>query len=159
MTKPGFVENRMALWRAIMEKEFTKTVGDEGLFPNHSDKDIWMAGFEVGYNYYAAQQKSRKVKASKQSTSGTSFHNDTFRCTVGHLQGLLGEPTYDINSGDDKSNYEWICETSSGDVFTIYDWKYYRPLRENELVLWHIGAHNKPTSHMAVNELIQSLPE
>ena len=51
MTKPGFVERRMAQWRAIMEMEFNKSVGDDGLFPNHSDKDIWMAGFEAGYNY------------------------------------------------------------------------------------------------------------
>lgn len=55
MTKPGFEEKRMALWRAQMEKEFDKNVGDEGLFPNHTDKDIWMSGFEAGYGYFAAQ--------------------------------------------------------------------------------------------------------
>jgi len=29
-------------------KEF-ENVGDEGLFPNHSDKDIWVNGFIAGY--------------------------------------------------------------------------------------------------------------
>lgn len=39
----------------IIEKlkvsEFEK-VGDEGLFPNHSDKDIWEKGFEMGSKAY-----------------------------------------------------------------------------------------------------------
>ena len=35
--------------------EELKKVGDEGLFPNHSDKDIWVSGFMAGYNYKAAR--------------------------------------------------------------------------------------------------------
>ena len=34
----------------IAFKEFEK-VGDDGLFPNHTDKDIWIAGFKAGYSY------------------------------------------------------------------------------------------------------------
>jgi len=29
--------------------EAFKSVGDEGLFPNHTDKDIWINGFKAGY--------------------------------------------------------------------------------------------------------------
>ena len=32
------------------ETEFAN-VGDEGLFPNHSDKDIWISGFESAIDY------------------------------------------------------------------------------------------------------------
>ena len=32
----------------LAEAEFLN-IGDEGLFPNHSDKDIWMNGFNAGY--------------------------------------------------------------------------------------------------------------
>ena len=32
----------------IALEEF-KNVGDEGLFPNHSDRDIWVSGFMAGY--------------------------------------------------------------------------------------------------------------
>ena len=68
MTKPGFEEKRMALWRAEMEKEFDKNVGDEGLFPNHTDKDIWMSGFEAGYKYaYVEFDKTFKAAESKNS--------------------------------------------------------------------------------------------
>ena len=31
-------------WEEIASEQF-KYVGDEGLFPNHTDKDIWMSGF------------------------------------------------------------------------------------------------------------------
>lgn len=34
----------------IAEEEFEK-VGDDKLFPNHSDKDIWIAGFIAGATY------------------------------------------------------------------------------------------------------------
>lgn len=34
----------------LANKEF-ENVGDEKLFPNHSDKDIWVSGFKSGYEY------------------------------------------------------------------------------------------------------------
>lgn len=39
----------------IALEEF-KSVGDEGLFPNHSDRDIWVSGFMAGYNFYKEAQ-------------------------------------------------------------------------------------------------------
>lgn len=48
-TKPGFVEKRMRLMLEHLANEEFKKVGDEGLFPNHTDKDIWIAGFKAGY--------------------------------------------------------------------------------------------------------------
>ena len=34
----------------VANDEFKK-VGDEGLFPNYTDKDIWIDGFKAGYKY------------------------------------------------------------------------------------------------------------
>ena len=48
-TKPGFVEKRMNQMLEHLANEAFKNVGDEGLFPNHTDKDIWIAGFKAGY--------------------------------------------------------------------------------------------------------------
>lgn len=48
-TKPGFVEKRMSQMLEHLASEEFKNVGDEGLFPNHTDKDIWIAGFKAGY--------------------------------------------------------------------------------------------------------------
>jgi hypothetical protein len=50
-TKPGFVEKRMEQMLEITAREEFKNVGDEGLFPNHTDKDIWIAGFKAGFKY------------------------------------------------------------------------------------------------------------
>jgi len=36
-----------------------ENVGDEKLFPNHSDKDIWMNGFYEGAKWYREQIKNK----------------------------------------------------------------------------------------------------
>ena len=37
--------------------EELKSVGDEGLFPNHSDSDIWISGFKAGYIFFREASK------------------------------------------------------------------------------------------------------
>jgi len=162
MTKPGFEEKRMAQWRAVMEKEFNNSVGDEGLFPNHSDKDIWMAGFEAGYQYNDRTTNTEysvhpKVKRATVSANDISFHGVTLQSTVEELIAVLGEPDFSGNTGEDKVNYEWILETSNGQIFTIYDWKHYRPIDRNELIEWHIGAYSIRVCNAAKNELIEDI--
>jgi hypothetical protein len=39
-------------------KEY-ENVGDEKLFPNHTDKDIWMNGFYEGAKWYREQIKNK----------------------------------------------------------------------------------------------------
>jgi hypothetical protein len=48
-------------------------------------------------------------------------------------------------------------ETDEGEVFTIYDWKEYRPLQRDEYVTWHIGAKSKSVSNDAERELLKAL--
>jgi hypothetical protein len=48
-TKPGFVEKRTNQMLEHLANEAFKSIGDDGLFPNHTDKDIWTAGFKAGY--------------------------------------------------------------------------------------------------------------
>lgn len=98
------------------------------------------------------------MKASQKDASGTSFHNVTIRCTVKALLKVLGEPRWACNTGADKSNYDWVAETCNGDVVTVYDWKYYRPLKINELVDFHIGGFNSESTRIAKEELLQQMP-
>lgn len=93
------------------------------------------------------------AKLTQQSVSGTSFHNVTIKATVNELMEILGEPSDMDNSGQDKVNVEWECETENGKPFTIYDWKEYRPIGYDELIEWHIGAHNKSTAQNAYHEV------
>jgi hypothetical protein len=96
------------------------------------------------------------AKKTYQDTDGTSFHGVTIRATVDQLTKAFGEP-YDNNSGDDKVNFEWDMETDEGEVFTIYDWKNYRPIGRDEIVTWNIGARSKSVSNDAERELLKAL--
>jgi hypothetical protein len=87
----------------------------------------------------------------------TSFHFVTIRTTVNKLEQAIGQAQCIDNSGDDKVNYDWCCETEDGDVFTIYDWKEYRPIGPNEMVEFHIGGETKSITEQAKRELLAIL--
>jgi len=99
------------------------------------------------------------MKQTTQSGVGTSFHSVTFKATVNELRGILGKPTCDENTGDDKINFEWVMETESGEVFTVYDWKEYRVISENEEIEWHIGGRNEAATITAKEEIGKALKE
>ena len=96
---------------------------------------------------------------SNKSASGTSFHDKVWTATYNDMVKAIGEPQY---TGIDKSNYMWVCELPKEDVlqgsevFTVYDWKYYRPLRNGEVVEWHIGSHDAYTSMLAIDYLMDA---
>ena len=92
-----------------------------------------------------------------KSAGGTSFHGHTVNASVAQLKSVLGTPMDANNSGEDKTNFEWTMETETGDVFTVYDWKHYRPLDENEIVDWHVGSRTPRGSQIAVNEIASAL--
>lgn len=97
------------------------------------------------------------MKKTEKSANGTSFHDVTITTTINELTRLLGEPTYEDNSGEDKVNVEWICETEKGEVVTIYDWKEYRSIGKDETIEFHLGGHRKIHTLDAKDELIQLL--
>lgn len=82
------------------------------------------------------------MKLSNKSSDNTSFHNVTFNTTVKNLIEVLGEPQWFNNTGRDKVNFTWTCETKEGKVVTIYDWKEYRSIKANEVVAFHLGSKN-----------------
>jgi hypothetical protein len=94
------------------------------------------------------------AKLTEQSANGTSSHFTTIRTTVNKLVEFLGEPTVQDNTGEDKVNFEWDCETKDGEVFTIYDWKEYRSIHGEELIDFHIGGYNKIVTEQAKRELL-----
>jgi hypothetical protein len=83
------------------------------------------------------------MKATNDWGSGTSFHGTTIHTTPQKLIDLaenLGADYEDNNNGRDKCNFDFVFENSNGKVFTVYDWKEYRPLGLNETVEFHIGG-------------------
>jgi hypothetical protein len=97
------------------------------------------------------------MQKTSKSTGGTSFHGSTVVATVAELKQVLGEPAYSCNDGEDKVNFEWEMETEAGEVFTVYDWKEYRPISENEEIEWHIGGMSGRITGDAAAEVIAEL--
>jgi hypothetical protein len=97
------------------------------------------------------------AKLTEKSANGTSFHDTTIRTTVNKLVEAVGEAQWGDNSGEDKTNFDWICETKDGDIFTIYDWKEYRSIHRDELIEFHIGGENKLITEKAKRELLEIL--
>ena len=97
------------------------------------------------------------AKLSSKSPTGTSWHGHTITATPNQLIEALGEPQYGYNDGQDKSNFDWVCETESGHVFTIYDWKEYVSLKMDSEYSFHVGANAKLVAVRAVQEVYQLL--
>lgn len=83
------------------------------------------------------------MKKTNKTADGTSFFSVTIRSTINILTDALGHPQHYQNTGEDKVNVEWICETESGNVVTIYDWREHRTIGVDEEIEFHLGGHNK----------------
>lgn len=99
------------------------------------------------------------MKRTNQQTYGTSFHSQTITTTVNKLKQVMGEPYQEQNNGQDKTNFDFKAETEAGDIFTVYDWKYYRPINEDEAINFHIGAMNQQVGEQAKIELLSALSQ
>jgi len=93
------------------------------------------------------------MKATFKSIEGTSFHDSVISETLANLISVLGKPNYSCNDGKDKVNFEWEMETEDGTVFTVYDWKQYRPVSDHEVIEWHIGGKSRSDTEKAREEL------
>ena len=91
--------------------------------------------------------------------NGSSFHQDIIFATPNELRHILGEPAYEQNDGKDKVNMEWYMQMNDGNMFTVYDYKEYKPLQPNDRVEWHIGGHDRFSTHLAKTLLEDALQE
>ena len=93
------------------------------------------------------------VKTKKGIKAGSSWFGDLIVTNYPKLIEILGQPTFDDNTGQDKTNMEWVCESRDGFVFTIYDWKEYEPLNKEYEYGFHIGGFSEKETKMAKAEL------
>lgn len=64
----------------LANEEF-EFVGNGGLFPNHTDKDIWISGFKNGYKLALEKEWNRLtvlVKLYKDTSKSFSYNFDSF---------------------------------------------------------------------------------
>ena len=93
------------------------------------------------------------VKTDKGIKAGSSWFGDLIITNYPKLIEILGQPTFDDNTGQDKVNMEWVCESREGFVFTIYDWKEYEPLNEDYNYGFHIGGFSEKETKIAKAEI------
>ena len=97
------------------------------------------------------------LKETTQNANGTSFHNTTIYTNVGKLKELFPNSYSESNDGADKSNYDFVLENDNGDVITIYDWKEYRPIDDDEKIEFHIGGMNVRITENAKKDLLEMI--
>lgn len=91
------------------------------------------------------------IHKTLKSASRTSFHGTTIEATPNQLMSVLGVPS--TESGDGKTTMDFVGQLDNGSVFTVYDWKYGRPIGMDETIEWHIGGHNLKDTEQAEKEL------
>ena len=96
------------------------------------------------------------IEKTEKNTSGTSGQDVTFSASVNDLIKIFGEPTIQDNTGDYKTNFDWHLQISSGDVFTVYDYKEYRKLNLDETIEWHVGAFSRDVASEAKAQILDS---
>jgi hypothetical protein len=97
------------------------------------------------------------MKKTNKDLMGTSFYGVTIKCSYNDLVNVLGEPIIQDNTGQDKTNFEWEMETEDGDGFTVYDWKEYRSINQDEKIEWHIGGKDKNITLQAKQEIVNAI--
>jgi len=99
------------------------------------------------------------IKLYNGSFSSSSFHRVTILCSIAELIEIIGEPQHYANDGSDKVNVEWDCITDDGIIFSIYDWKYFREVDEDEDIEFHIGGRSFIETFNAQVKLLRMIEE
>jgi hypothetical protein len=81
----------------------------------------------------------RSKEFASNQVCGTSLKGYT-KATYKRLVEVLGPPTFNEASADDKTQVEWVVKFRNN-YFTIYDWKTFdREYTINELTMFHVGG-------------------
>ena len=97
------------------------------------------------------------AKVTDKSSNMTSFYGTTIKASVNQIIEAVGEPDCVCNDGSGKCNYDWVCETEDGKVFTIYDWKEYRPIEDDEIIDFHVGGFDEATTIQGASEVVNQI--
>ena len=81
----------------------------------------------------------RNQDFASNQVCGSSLKGYT-KATYKRLVEVLGPPTFNEASADDKTQVEWVVKFRNN-YFTIYDWKTFdREYTMNELTIFHVGG-------------------
>lgn len=93
----------------------------------------------------------RNLNVAYNATTGTGL-SGYINVTYPQLVKVLGEPTFETPSGDNKTQKEWVVEFE-GNIFTIYDWKTFDvKYTMNELDRFNVGSKVNATKFIETLE-------
>jgi hypothetical protein len=92
------------------------------------------------------------LKDDDERIYGTSFHGDVVTASANSISRKLGIPFHDYGYDGDKVTHEFDFEID-GIVATLYDWKEYHEVGNDEVVEFHIGARTAEESHKVASTL------
>ena len=121
-----------------------------------TDKESYARTVEDFIKSFSRLLDTPNLKIIKEYPDGiaTSFHNCTIRTSINKLTEILGDSLGP--SCDNKATNQWYAYYNDDIFFTIYDWKEYREIGNDELIDWHIGSKNKEQSEL-VKEYLNKL--
>lgn len=96
----------------------------------------------------------KSPKLTNKTTNGTSYFGINVNTTMRKLIEVLGKANGESCA---KVDYCWDCELSTGEVFTIYDWKSFRKIRMDDVVDFHVGGFNKEDTIKAQRIILKEL--
>jgi len=86
----------------------------------------------------------------------STFHGTDFVASKQDIEKACGKTMFSDDDINEVTQHEWEMQTEDGTPFTIYDWKEYREISDNEKITWHIGSFNRFGSAKAYKELQRS---
>lgn len=88
-------------------------------------------------------QPEQSLNEIYEAAHGTHLVGRMYHMYYDDMVRYLGEPSVSQESGDGKTQVEWVFKFKD-QVFTIYDWKTYdRDYTLQELTQWNIGGTSK----------------
>ena len=84
--------------------------------------------------------KTKIKQADRKKMFGTHFTGLVVKTSVKAIREILGDEVESSNDGQDKTNFDFVFELNYKTVFTMYDWKMYRPIELDEIVEFHVGT-------------------
>ncbi len=85
---------------------------------------------------------------------GNSFHNGYVINCATDINNVLG--VYDkVGDFDDKTTHEWNYEID-GIVFSIYDYKEYHNVDDDEVIRYHVGTRTTDDTFYVLEKLKES---
>tara|TARA_R110000764_G_scaffold89383_5_gene170888 strand:- start:62 stop:433 length:372 start_codon:yes stop_codon:yes gene_type:complete len=119
---------------------------------------IWKDGTKTFENKEGEIITEKNMLENKYTNSnGTSFFGSTIRTTVRRLKEVIGEVSFEDNTGTDKVNIEWSLTLNNTEPITIYDYMEYRKIDEDEYITFKIGGNNKYLTSLAKDEILKLL--